>query len=200
MFRKQISAYLIFTFISLAGFSNASLFPGYYISQKGDTIHCKIEFNDWNLNPKSVKVQVSDKKMELTPNDIRGFGVDGYDDYISATVQTHAAPIAGKDVPAQFSDSVVTNTYFLKILNRGFYSLYDLISIERVYLFYQLKDSSIHELVYRTKTSNDSLFVDQQYKNVLLSFFVQEGISDKYFNRVGNTSYTASDVQSLFNI
>jgi hypothetical protein len=200
MFRKQISVYLFLTFITLAGFSNSSLFPGYYISQKGDTIHCKIEFNDWNLNPKSIKVQVGDKKMEFAPNDIRGFGVDGYDDYISATVQTHTAPVSGKDVPTQFSDSVTTNSYFLKILNRGFYSLFDLISTERVYLFYQLKDSSMHELVYRTKASNDSLFVDEQYKNKLLSFFVQEGISDKYFNRVSNTTYSASDVQSLFNI
>ncbi|HEX3080091.1 MAG TPA: hypothetical protein VHQ04_06495, partial [Puia sp.] len=200
MFRKQISVCLFFTFIALAGFSNASLFPGYYVNQKGDTIRCKIEFNDWNLNPGSVKIQVGDKRMEFTPNDIKGFGVDGYDDYISATVQTHTAPVAGKDVPTQFSDSVTTNTYFLKILNRGFYSLYNLVSTERVYLFYQMKDSSVHELVYRTKASNDSLFVDQQYKNVLLSFFVQEGISDKYFNRVGNTSYNASDVQSLFNI
>jgi hypothetical protein len=200
MFRKQISICLFFSFTALAGFSSSSLFPGYYINQKGDTIRCKIEFNDWNLNPKSIKVQVSDEKMELTPNDIRGFGVDGYDDYITATVQTHMAPVAGKDVPTQFSDSVSINTYFLKILNRGFYSLYDLISTERVYLFFQLKDSSMHELVYRTKTNNDSLFIDQQYKNVLLSFFVQEGISDKYFNRVSNTVYTASEVQSLFNI
>jgi len=200
MYRKQISVCLVFTFIALAGFSNASLFPGYYIDQKGDTIHCKIEFNDWNLNPGSIKVQVSDRRMEFTPNDIRGFGVDGYDDYISARVQTHTAPVSGKDIPAQYSDSVSTNIYFLKILNRGFYSLYDLVSTERVYLFYQLKDSSMHELVYRTKTSNDSLFVDQQYKNVLLGFFVQEGLTDKYFNRVSNTMYTASEIQSLFNI
>lgn len=200
MFRKQISIFLFFTFIALAGFSNSSLFPGYYINQKGDTIHCKIDFSDWKLNPKSIKVQVSDKNLEFTPNDIRGFGVDGYDDYVSATVQTHTAAVAGKDVPAQFSDNVSINTYFLKILNRGFYSLYDLVSAERVYLFFQLKDSSIHELVFRTKSNNDSLIVDEQYKNVLLSFLVQEGVSDKYFNRVSNSAYSASEIQSLFNI
>ena len=147
MYRKQISIYLFFTFISLAGFSNSGLFPGYYINEKGDTIHCKIEFNDWNLNPKTIRVEVNGKKMEFTPNDIRGFGVDGYDNYLSARVQFHTAPISGKDVPSQFSDSVSTKTFFLKILDRGFYSLYDLVSTERVYLFFQLKDSSISELV-----------------------------------------------------
>jgi hypothetical protein len=200
MFKKQTSLSLFFLFIVLAGFSNARLFPGYYINLKGDSIHCNIEFNDWNLNPKTIRVEVNSKKMEFTANDIRGFGVDGYDNYLSATVQFHTAAISGKDVPAQFSDSVSTNTFFLKILNRGFYSLYDLVSTERVYLFMQHKDSSISELLYRTRTSNDTLFADPQYKNVMLSLFVQEGLADKYFNRVSNTSYTSSDIQSLFNI
>jgi hypothetical protein len=200
MFKKQTSLFLFFLLMTLAGFSNSRLFPGYYIDPKGDSVRCNIEFNDWNLNPKTLKVEVNSKKMEFTPNDIRGFGVDGYDDYVSATVQTHTAAVAGKDVPAQFSDDVVINTYFLKILNRGFFSLYDLVLTDRVYLFFQLKDSALHELVYRMKGTNDSLFVDQQYKNVLLSFFVQEGISDKYFNRVSNTIYSASEIQSLFNI
>ena len=200
MFKKQISLALFFLFIALAGFSTSKLFPGYYISLKGDSVRCNIEFNDWNLNPKTIKVEANNKKMEFTPDDIRGFGVDGYDDYLSATVQFHTAPISGKDVPAQFSDSVATKTFFLKILNRGFYSLYDLVSTERVYLFMQHKGSSIFELVYRTRNVNDTLFADPQYKNVILSLFVQEGIGDKNFNRISNTSYTASDVQSLFNI
>src|SRR5450755_2742021 len=154
MFKKQTSLSLFFLYIVLAGFSNARLFPGYYINLKGDSIHCNIEFNDWNLNPKTIRVEVNSKKMEFTANDIRGFGVDGYDNYLSATVQFHTAAISGKDVPAQFSDSVSTTTFFLKILNRGFYSLYDLVSTERVYLFMQHKDSSISELLYRTRTSN----------------------------------------------
>lgn len=200
MFKKRISLSLFLLFIALAGFSNAKLFPGYYISKQGDSVRCNIEFNDWNLNPKSIAVEVNGKKMLFTSNDIRGFGVDGYDDYLSATVQYHAAPISGKDVPAQFSDSVSTNCFFLKILDRGYYSLYDLVSSERVYLFMQRKDSSMAELVYRTRASNDTLIGDPQYKNVILSLFVQEGIGDKYFNRVSNTSYSASDIQSLFHI
>lgn len=200
MFKKQTSLSLLFLFIALAGFSNSRLFPGYYINLKGDSVRCNIEFNDWNLNPTTIRVEVNNKKMEFTSNDIRGFGIDGYDDYLSAGVQFHTAPISGKDVPAQFSDIISTKTFFLKILNRGYYSLYDFVSTERVYLFMQLKDSSISELVYRTRSSNDSLFGDPQYKNVILSLFVQEGLGDKYFNRVSNTAYSASDIQSLFNI
>jgi len=150
MFKKQTSLSLFFLFIALAGFSNSRLFTGYYINLQSDSIHCKIEFNDWNLNPKTIRVEVNSKKMEFNANDIRGFGVDGYDNYLSAKVQFHTAAISGKDVPPQFSDSVATNTFFLKILNRGFYSLYDLVFTERVFLFTQRRDSSISELLYRT--------------------------------------------------
>jgi hypothetical protein len=197
---KHISFLLFFLFIAFAGYSNSRLFPGYYINLQGDSVHCKIEFNDWNLNPKTIRIEVGNKKMEFAPTDIRGFGVDGYDDYLSARVQFHTAPISGKDVPLEFSDSVSTTTFFLKILDRGYYSLYDLVYPERVYLFMQHQDSSIAELVYRTKSINDTLFADPQYKNVLLSLFVQEGIGDKNFNRISNTLYNASDVQSLFKI
>jgi hypothetical protein len=200
MTKKYTFLSLFFIFFSLTSFSNARLFPGYYIDLKGDSIHCNIEFNDWNLNPKIIKVEVNGNRSEFTPADIRGFGVNGFDDYLSATVQYHTAPVSGKDVPTQFSDSVSKNTFFLKILNRGFYSLYDLVSTDRTYLFMQRSDSSISELVYRTRNVNDSLLADQQYKNVILSLFVQEGIGDNYFTRVSNTSYTASDVQSLFDI
>jgi hypothetical protein len=196
--KKQTALSLFFLFITLAGFSNARLFPGYYITLQGDSIRCNIEFNDWNLNPKTIRVEVNTRKMEFTPNDIRGFGVDGYDDYLSAKVQFHTAPVSGRDVPSQFSDSVSTKTFFLKILDRGYYSLYDLVSAERVFLFMQTKDSSIAELVYRARSNNDTLFMDPQYKNAILSLFVQEGLGDKYFNRISNTSYTASDIQSLF--
>jgi len=200
MYKKRTSLFLFFLFIALAGFSNYRLFPGYYITLQGDSVRCNIEFNDWNLNPKSIRVEVNSKKMDFTPGDIRGFGVDGYNDYLSATVQFHTAPISGKDVPAQFSDSVSTKTFFLKILDLGHYSLYDLVSTERVYLFMQHKDSSISELVYRARMNNDSIYMDAQYKNVILSLFAQEGLVDKYFNRVSNALYTASDIQSLFKI
>ncbi len=200
MIKKLVSLSVLFLFITLAGFANSRLFPGYYINMQGDSVRCNIEFGDWNLNPKTLSVEVNNKKMEFTPNDIRGFGVDGYDDYFSATVQFHTAPIAGKDIPVQFSDSVRTRTVFLKIQERGYYSLYHFVSLERVYVFMQRKDSSISELVYRVRMSNDTLYEDDEYKNVILSLFVQEGLADKNFNRVNTSLYSASDIQSLFNI
>jgi hypothetical protein len=200
MTRKKIYISLSFLLIALAGFSNSKPFPGYYISQKGDTIRCNIDFNDWNINPKSIKVEANNKKTEFGPGDIRGFGVDGYDDYLSAIVQYHTAPVSGKDVPAEFSDSVSAKSFFLKILNRGFYSLYDLVTPERVYLYMQQHDGKIAELVYRTRISNDSLIADQHYKNVILSLFVQEGLGDKYFNRISNSAYSPSEIQSLVKI
>jgi hypothetical protein len=62
------------------------------------------------------------------------------------------------------------------------------------------KDSILSELVYRARMSNDTLYEDEQYKNVILSLFVQDGLADKYFNRINTTLYNASEIQAIFKI
>jgi hypothetical protein len=197
---KQASLSLSFLFIVLAVYPNFRLLPGYYINQHGDSVHCNIEFSDRNFDPVTVKVEVNNEKKEFSANEIRGFGVYGYNDYISATVSMHTAPIQGDNIPAQFSDSVSTKTCFLKILTRGHYSLYSLARPERVYLFMAYKDSSMTELLYRVRNNNDSLVEDQSYKKTIFNLFVQEAMVNKYFNRINTVPYTASEIKSLFNI
>ena len=197
---KHISFFLFFSFIATSIYPNFKLFPGYYINKNGDSVRCNIEFNDRNLNPKTIKVEMNNEKREFSANDIRGFGVYGYDDYLSATVSFHSAAVLGNDIPEQFSDSVSTKTCFLKILNRGRYSLYSLALPQRIYLFMGHNDSSIAELIYRVRNNNNSLLEDQSYKKAIFNLFVEKGISDEYFNRINKISYSASEIQSLFNI
>jgi hypothetical protein len=200
MLKKQISLFLFLILFSLIAYSNTKPFPGYYITLKGDSVICNIDFNDWNINPKSIKVQVNNEMHEFTASDIRGFGVNGYDDYLAATINFHTNPVSGKDLPDKFSDSTVTTTCFLKILDQGEYSLFALVLSQRVYMFTGAHNSNISELVYRVSNNNDSLEVDQSYKKEILNLFVKEGISDKYFNRINNASYNASEISSLFRI
>jgi hypothetical protein len=136
----------------------------------------------------------------LGVKDIRGFGVTGYADYLTADVSYHANPISGKDIPEEFSDSLVTETCFLKILENGFYSLYDLVLSERIYLFMRYQDGAMSELVYRVRQKNDSLDEDQRYKKDLLRLFVEKDISNKYFNRIDRASYNESDISAIFRI
>ena len=199
MIKKQLPLFLILFLFSQSVFPNAKLFPGYYIDLKGDTVQCNIEFSDWIRSPKTIQVRVNTEKKEFSQNEIRGFGVFGYDDYISAKVSYHTNPI-GKYLPENFSDSVETRVCFLKVLQNGYYSLYFLSLPERIYLFMSDPNEKYTELVYRVKEFNYLQTEDPTYKKQILSLFVAEGLSEKYFTRINNVAYTSSDVGSLFRI
>jgi len=186
--------------ISQAAYSNAKLFPGYYVDLKGDTVRCSIEFADWNLNPKTIKVQVNNSLREFGPDDIRAFGITGYDDFISAKVTYHTNPISGPDLPNRYSDSTVTRSGFLKVVESGVYSLYVFDVPERMYLFDSSPDHQLSELIYRVKMTNDTLQEDQSYKKQLVPLFMNEGLSEKYFNKISLVPYRASQIGSLFRV
>ena len=186
--------------ISQAAFSNTKLFPGYYVDLKGDTVRCDIRFADWNLNPKTIRIEVNNSSREFGPDDIRAFGVTGYDDFISASVSYHTNPVTGRDLPLKYSDSTVTRSVFLKLVEGGVYSLYVLDIPDRMYLFDSSPDHPVSELIYRVKMSNDTLQEDQTYKKQLLPLFVNEGLSEKYFNQISLVPYRSSQIGSLFRI
>jgi len=200
MLKKPLSLLLFLVFIFQAGYSADKLFPGYYIDLKGDTVRCNIEYRDWNLNPKTIRVQVKNDMVELGPEEIQAFGVDGYRDYVSAKVTYHLNPISGPVLPTKFSDSTVTKSIFLQVEVAGVYSLYVLVLPERIYLFERGPDRSTNELLYRAKMDNDSLQEDQSYRQQLVNLFMNEGLSEKYFERISNVSYSTAQIASLFQI
>jgi hypothetical protein len=200
MFKKQIAVLFCLFFLSQIAFSNAKPFPGYYVRLNGDTVHCNIEFNDKNITPNSIRVDVNKQVQEFGPGDIRAYGIEGYGDYIAAKVSYHLNPTAVKDLQNHFSDSVITQTRFLKILDRGHYSLYDLMFSQRSYYFISVRDSAITELVYRIKITGDTLVEDAAYKQQLFTLFLNEGLADKHINRINTCHYNSSELESLIQI
>src|SRR5664279_106427 len=106
MYSKQILFSIFLFLISTSVYPHTKVFPGYYIDLKGDSVHCNVDFNDWNMNPNIIRVQVNSSWKEFSPEEIKGFGVYGYDDFTSARVSFHTNPISGKDFPENFSDSM----------------------------------------------------------------------------------------------
>src|SRR5580698_3342704 len=177
MFTRLTSIYLCF-FVVFAqkAYSNVPLFPGYYIDYKGDSVLCKIEYNDWFKNPSTIVVEVNNTRKTLGPADIKGFGVTGYGDYRSATVSYHLGPISG-DLPGEYSDKTETNSCFLLVLVNGPYCLYELTLQERYYFFINEKDGPVTELVYRVRQSEMMISEDEQYKNLLADYLAREHLS-----------------------
>jgi hypothetical protein len=191
----------VLVMISLSVFSKPRLFDGYYINKTGDSVLCKIEFADWSYNPKNIQVVVGGEKRSLGVADIRSFGIFGYSDYRSATVTTHTNPIAlSGSLPEEFSDNQETKDWFLKIILKGDYTLYELVTPVRPYYFIGAGDSAITELVYRVKQNELHLSEDPQYKTTLTGFFTREGIFSQYQYAINNCIYSSSGIGSLVKI
>lgn len=197
MFTRLTSIYLcLFAAFTQKAYSNVPLFPGYYIDNKGDSVLCKIEYNDWFRNPKTIVVEVNNTRKTLGPADIKGFGVTGYGDYRSAAVNYHLGPISG-DLPGEFSDKTETDTCFLLVLVNGPYSLYELTLKERYYFFINEKDAPVKELVYRVRQSEMVISEDAQYRNLLAEYMAQEQLLKNDPYSVTRLSYTKSKLIAI---
>jgi hypothetical protein len=169
---------------------SARLFPGYYIDNNGDSIPCRIDYNDWDINPAIITVEVNNIRKTLGVADIRGFSVTGYADYKTATVSYHPGPIGGENLPEKFPEKTVTKSVFLLVLVRGPYSLYLLKLSERPYYFIEANDAPIQELIYRVKQYQMEILTDEQYRSQLTTYLEQEHLLDRDPYVISNLSYT----------
>ena len=198
MYKIKCTVFLscLFNFFQTV-YSQSKLYPGYYIDNKNDSVYCKIEFNDWSRNPKSIQVDVNNQKKVFIPFDIKGFGVYNYSNYKTAIVSYHINPISGTNLPEEYSDSVETKSYFLQVLIKGFYSLYELTLPERPVFFISRNDSTVSELIYRVKQNGMTIAEDKSYKNLLYDYFYSEGIWEENQNEINSAIYSGDRLESL---
>lgn len=193
----RLAMLCLFAAFSQTAYCNDHLFPGYYIDNKGDSVLCKIEYNDWNKNPGTIVVEVNNTRKTLGPSDIKGFGVTGYGDYRSATVSYHPGPLQGNDLPEAFSDKIETKDCFLLVLVNGPYSLYELALSERFYFFISEQSSPPTELIYRARQFEMAISEDEQYKNLLSQYMIQEHLWDQESYSIKRLTYSQRKITDV---
>jgi hypothetical protein len=198
MINKLIAIPLLL--VSFSGFANPPLFPGYYLDQNGDTVHCQLKFNDSKITPESIMVNVDARTITLRPAEIKGFGVYGHGDFLSAKVTYHPGSETALSIPEEYSDKTTTKDCFLQIVSRGFYSLYELTLSNRSYYFISEEKGEPQELLYRVRQRNMTVEEDTKYRNTLFDLFSKEYISYENITRINNTAYKRKDLQHLVNI
>lgn len=191
----------ILLFIISVCFTSAqkNYLPGYIIKLNGDTVFCSIDYRDWAVNPKSIQVQVNNTELKQTIHDISGFGIIGIVKYETVNVTYHLNPISGNIFPTKYMDETKTEEVFLKLWVSGEYSLYELISTNRVYYFIK-HENVFSELIYRVKQVDMQVFEDVQYKNYLQGLLELKLKLDKYKNRIENLTYTNKELSSVLKI
>src|SRR5687767_4571600 len=138
-------------------------FPGYYINNSGDSVRCFFKLKDWSNTPNSIDVSVNSVYSTMTPEDIAGFGIDGYGDYKSSKISYHKSNYTSLDAPDVLADSITTKFSFLEILVKGKYSLYELAESSKSYFFYQENNNEVIEFVYKVKRQDMNIEEDNSF-------------------------------------
>lgn len=198
MLNKLLVIPLLLT--AIAGFANTQPFPGYYLDRNGDTVHCDFNFNDWNVTPESIIVTIETRTITLYPAEIGGFGVYGHGDFISANISYHHAPKSRTDIPESYTDDTINKRSFLRIIARGFYSLYELTTSNGAYYFIANDKAEPEELVYRVRQRNMTIEEDTKYRTTLFELFSKEYISYENITLINKSAYKRKDLQRLVSI
>jgi hypothetical protein len=155
-------------------------YPGYYITQQGDTVKGTFPmYTQWNKNPLQVTFKVDGKtdQIELTPQNARAFVVEGNDEYISHTGLRLLNPIEdawlyGEQVFINSNDSTEQVSIFLRLAKRTvnieFYVLDD---TKRQNFFYKLPGQPIIELLYKKNFVQGKIKEVAAYKQQLNNLF-----------------------------
>ncbi len=133
-------------------------FPGHYISVQGDKVLGNFpDYAQWTRNPERVDFvdHASGSTLVLTPDNCKGFVVDGHDEYISFSGQRLINPIEDIEVIRDRAYSSLHDTLayiktFLRLITRtGGYELYAFSDNIRTNFFYRQAGGSFEELKYK---------------------------------------------------
>ena len=117
---KTKALYLIF-FLPFVSLAQSNFKSGYVIGIKGDTLRGYINYKEWGRNPNDInfKTSVAEKARRYGLADINGFQIDGYVIYSKYTVNISLNKIDIASPPAFSDTSYVTETVFLKTIQKG---------------------------------------------------------------------------------
>lgn len=172
-------------------------FPGYYLKNNGDTIHCNIQYDDREATPNFIAVRVMDSVLKFFPHDISGFGIDGFGDYRSYEVNYHKGNFTALEAPDVFNDSIETRYSFVKVLVAGKYSLFELKESIRAYYFVSENGGQLQELIYRVKRVGMKIEEEKTYKTFLSDLFIKENILFNRENDISKSGYFSRDIVPL---
>jgi len=178
-------------------FSQSKQLPGYYISKADDSVACSFKFTDWNINPEYIVVTVGGNTLNLGPDDVKRFGIDGYNEYESHEISYHEADYSASYTPDNYSEKIIHKKSFLKIVEEGVYTLYVLVRPERSYYFISENKGTPAELLYRVRRKEMKIEEDNTYRKSLFDLFSKEYISYEYSGKINNSTYTTRDIGSL---
>jgi hypothetical protein len=173
---------------------------GYVVLNTGDTLRGEIENGNWTNNPVAVIYKSAGSKQKYEVSSLKAFGITGearFERFL-ITYQESADDLA--EATETFDGPVTTKEVWLRLLYQEKYSLYELITPKRKYFFVRSEKDGLKELIYRVKVYNNQMEKDEQYKNLLLSYAIENNRGDIVQKNLSVTDYKNKDLLKIFSL
>jgi len=197
---------LLLSFLApVLAFAQSNYKPGYVVDLKGDTLKGFIDYREWNKNPKQFSFKNSSGNTQVfNIQNATAFTITGLEYYERHIVSISTDPTDLNMLMHQVDTSFVSDTVFLKILQRGRYvSLYyyndDIKS--RFYLSETGDPRQPEELGYHFYYNNDesnTIKYIRRYRTQLQYVAQKNNVSNKDLeSSIQQSKYDANDLESI---
>ncbi|MBS1529189.1 MAG: hypothetical protein JSU01_02680 [Bacteroidetes bacterium] len=120
--RLYIATFAAIILMPLLSFAQNNFKPGYVVNAKGDTISGSIDYKEWEKNPAQVAFKDNSGVVKnYTPQDAKGFGVNGLEYFEAHKVNISLDPADVNKAGSVLDTSYQSNIVFLKTITKGRY-------------------------------------------------------------------------------
>jgi hypothetical protein len=183
-----------------ACFAQKNFVPGYVITNSGDTVRGRINYQGWTHNPRSIQFQLAEgaETRDYTVNNLRSFEVTGKDNYRSAVVQRSTKPIDISQLKVGYSDTVLTDTVFLRLVVKGKWNLFEL-NVNKSIFYLQVDDGPIEELRYVVDLQESNQYFSERYyfRNQINGKLFTAGADKKLSRSVVSLNYNEIELRKF---
>lgn len=178
--------------------------PGYIITSNGDRVNGFILDKGWDQNPKVIqfRTSLSETAIEYSAAQIKEFKIDGGANFFGFIVDVDKSPYkVGQMDKYLAGKSVVRDTVFLEILDKGKYSLFRIRDeSDKYHYYYALRNSIPKELIVKVDFSDASgistMTTTPIYKSQLKSLMAD---CSQVLPAITNLKYVQREMIKLFN-
>ncbi len=171
---------------------------GYFINNEGEKIDCFIKNHDWKNNPIEFEYQLNlnAEIHQAGIENVKEFGVYGYDKYIRARVLFDSSSRNINDLTYEKAPILQEQTLYLRPLVEGSSNLYVYKNKDSSSFFFAKEGGSIQLLIYRKYLlSENKIGENNQFKRQLWSEFKCVDITHE---QVEHMDYHQNDLMRFF--
>ncbi len=198
---------IFFLFIALpfSVLAQSNYYPGYILTNNGDTLKGFINYHEWTKSPHSIdfKVKKDDKtEQKFSPQTIKAFQITGFENYTSYTGFVSNGKTAILNLSKGVDTGKTADTVFLRQLVTGRYLtlFYESDDVKTRYFISEPNEAPVELNYYEYINEASELTKSAIYKGQLILYVNKfRSANDKLVQKIEQISYDQEDLKNIVN-